>query len=155
MSTTVNRKPLKFEPDSTRVIVRFFFPGPEARAISITQRVVDMPEQAAQLSLNQSLRDFSARHRNISKIYQKHFDRACDILKSKSDELKALSEYKRLLIGAYFTSEYSIESAAFFNPSMVEDPDQTGLQEGEKRVIISFRATGEGHISSKIGRAHV
>jgi predicted GH43/DUF377 family glycosyl hydrolase len=44
--------------------------------------------------------------------------------------------------------EYSIESAAFFNPSMIESPDQTGLVAGSKRVIVSFRATGEGHISS-------
>ena len=48
----------------------------------------------------------------------------------------------------FFLLNIQLESAAFFNPSMVEDPDQTGLQEGEKRVIISFRATGEGHISS-------
>src|SRR6185437_16442517 len=54
----------------------------------------------------------------------------------------------KLLIGSYFTHEYSIESAAFFNPSIIEDPDQTELQEGERRVIISFRAVGEGHISS-------
>ena len=52
------------------------------------------------------------------------------------------------MIGSYFTHEYSIESAAFFNPSVVDDPDQSELKEGEKRVIISFRAVGEGHISS-------
>ena len=66
-----------------------------------------------------------------------------------------MSEYKKLLIGAYFTSEYSIEAAAFFNPSIVEDPDQTGLAEDEKRVIISFRATGEGHISSIVFRGGI
>jgi predicted GH43/DUF377 family glycosyl hydrolase len=55
---------------------------------------------------------------------------------------------RKLLIGSYFTHEYSIESAAFFNPSIVEDPDQTELQDGQRRVIISFRAVGEGHISS-------
>jgi hypothetical protein len=43
--------------------------------------------------------------------------------------------------------EYAIESAAIFNPSIVEDFDQSNLEKGEKRVIISFRATGEGHIS--------
>ncbi|RYZ85502.1 MAG: hypothetical protein EOO68_30195, partial [Moraxellaceae bacterium] len=48
---------------------------------------------------------------------------------------------QRVLIGSYFTMEYSIEAAAFFNPSMMEDPDQSGLSKGEKRVIISFRAT--------------
>lgn len=38
---------------------------------------------------------------------------------------------------------------------MVEDPDQTSLTEGQKRVIISFRATGEGHISSIVFRGGV
>lgn len=152
MSTTIHRKPFRFYSDPKRVITRFFFPGPETRVQSIINMVMDMPEQAAQLVLNQSLRDFSARHRNISKIYQKHFDRVKDIMSGRNGDLSQLSEFKKLLIGAYFTNEYSIESAAFFNPSMVEDPDQSGLQQGEKRVIISFRATGEGHISSVVFR---
>lgn len=137
------------------MIVRFFFPGPETRVHSIIGKVVSMPEEAARLSLNQTLRDFSARHRNISKVFQKHFERVCDILNGRAGNLKELSQAKQLLVGAYFTSEYSIESAAFFNPSMVEDPDQTGLTEGQKRVIISFRATGEGHISSIVFRGGV
>src|SRR5690606_12626986 len=61
----------------------------------------------------------------------------------------------KLLIGSYFTMEYSIEAAAFFNPSIVEHPDQTSLTKGQKRVIISFRATGEGHISSIVFRQGV
>ena len=155
MSTTINRKPIRFYSDPKRVIVRFFFPGPDSRVISIIEKVKQMPEEAARLSLNQSLRDFSARHRNISKVYQKHFERTNDIMNGRCGDLMPLSNAKKMLIGAFFTSEYSIESAAFFNPSMVEDPDQTGLQEGEKRVVISFRATGEGHISSIVFRGGV
>ena len=155
MSTTVNRKGTKFLPDPKRIIARFFFPGGETRVTSIIQKVIDMPDQAASLVLNQSLRNFSARHRNVSMVFQKHFNRASDIMAGKNGDLSQLSEYKKMLIGAYLTSEYSIESAAFFNPSMVEDPDQTGLQEGQKRVIISFRATGEGHISSIVFRSGV
>jgi predicted GH43/DUF377 family glycosyl hydrolase len=59
-----------------------------------------------------------------------------------------LSDERKLLIGAYFTQEYSLESAALFNPSMVWHPDQSGLPEGSRRFILSLRATGEGHISS-------
>lgn len=155
MSTTIKRRKIRFYSDPKRVIVRFFFPGPETRVLSIIGKVVSMPEEAARLSLNQTLRDFSARHRNISRVFQKHFERVCDILNGRGGNLKELSQAKQLLVGAYFTSEYSIESAAFFNPSMVEDPDQTGLTEGQKRVIISFRATGEGHISSIVFRGGV
>ena len=59
-----------------------------------------------------------------------------------------LSEQRRLLIGSYFLAEYSLESAALFNPSIVPHPDQTGLPPGALRFILSLRATGEGHISS-------
>ena len=54
----------------------------------------------------------------------------------------------RLLIGSYFLAEYSLESAALFNPSIVPHPDQTDLPPGALRFILSLRATGEGHISS-------
>lgn len=155
MSTTLNRKQTRFYSDPRRVIVRFFFPGPETRVHSIIGKVSEMPDEAARLTLNQSLRDFSARHRNISRVFQRHFERVREILNGRAGDLSLLSDHKKLLIGAYFTSEYSIESAAFFNPSMVEDPDQTGLMEGQKRVIISFRATGEGHISSVVFRGGV
>ena len=53
-----------------------------------------------------------------------------------------------LLIGSYFLAEYSLESAALFNPSIVPHPDQTDLPPGALRFILSLRATGEGHISS-------
>jgi predicted GH43/DUF377 family glycosyl hydrolase len=65
---------------------------------------------------------------------------------------KELTDERKMLIGSYCTMEYAIESAAFFNPSIVEDFDQLYLEKGEKRIIISFRATGEGHISSIVFR---
>lgn len=65
-------------------------------------------------------------------------------------------DYKmKVLIGSYFTHEYSIESTAFFNPSIVEHPDQSDVKSDEKRVILSFRATGEGHISSIVFRTGI
>ncbi len=66
-----------------------------------------------------------------------------------------LSENRRLLIGAYFTQEYALESAALFNPSIVWHPDQSGLAAGSRRFALSLRATGEGHISSITFRSGV
>ena len=34
------------------------------------------------------------------------------------------------------------------NPSIVAHPDQSGLRKSEKRIVMSMRAVGEGHISS-------
>ena len=70
-------------------------------------------------------------------------------------DLSHLTPQKQLLMGAFFTKEYSIESAALFNPSMVFHPDQNGLKTDEKRFIISLRATGEGHISSIVFRSGI
>src|SRR3954453_1078561 len=66
-----------------------------------------------------------------------------------------MSESRRLLIGSYFTSEYALESAALFNPSMIWPPNQSGLPDGTRRFILSLRATGEGHISSITFRSGV
>ncbi len=38
---------------------------------------------------------------------------------------EGISEQRQLLIGSYFVCEYSLESAALFNPSIVPHPDQS------------------------------
>ncbi|MDX2441728.1 MAG: glycoside hydrolase family 130 protein [Desulfobacterales bacterium] len=156
MTLTVNRLPNKFYPDPTRVIARFYMPGAEDRANTIIKRILDLSKQEVDLTLNQVLKDFSKRHRNISKIFENHYDNLCHVLGLDFNvSPDSLSLERRLLIGSYFTSEYAIEAAAFFNPSIVEDPDQGNLEEGQKRVIVSFRAIGEGHISSIVFRSGV
>src|SRR5690606_21541709 len=99
-----------------------------------------------------TFKGFIGRHRNISDIFLKHADNYKNLIESAGVNYKKLSLERRLLIGSYGTLEYSVESAALFNPSMIEDFDQSFLSEGEKRVIISFRATGEGHLSSIVFR---
>lgn len=151
MRIPVERMPVKVYPDSKRVIARFFFNG-EERAKEVIQRVMAIDEEDVFGIVSPILQEYSKRHRNVTRLLHKH----CNKLKYLFDALEIdydeVMPYRRLLIGTYFTHEYSIESAAFFNPSIVEDPDQTDLEEGEKRLIISFRAVGEGHISSIVFR---
>jgi predicted GH43/DUF377 family glycosyl hydrolase len=64
------------------------------------------------------------------------------------DRATHISRERRLLIGAFFTHEYSVEAAALFNPSIVLASDQSGLKTGEQRFVMSLRAVGEGHLSS-------
>lgn len=130
-----------------RVVARFFFNG-EARAKAIINQVIAMSDAEVAATVTPLLREFSRRHRNITRIFERHCDRVRHLFASQQINFEEVDYKKRLLIGSYFTNEYSIESAAFFNPSLIEDIDQTGLEEGETRVIISFRAVGEGHISS-------
>jgi predicted GH43/DUF377 family glycosyl hydrolase len=156
MALTVERLPNKFYPDPARVIARFYMNGDIDRTKTIIRRILDFSDKEVTLALNTVLADFSSRHRNITKIFEKNFNTVKDILTSDSDIFpKPLSLNKKLLIGSYFTSEYAIEAAAFFNPSIVEDPNQGNLEEGQKRVIVSFRAVGEGHISSIVFRSGI
>lgn len=147
MRVSIERKPTKIYPDLKRVVARFFFNG-EARAKSIIQHVATMSDEQVEVTITPILREFSRRHRNITRIFEKHADRVRHLFAAVQVNYDELSLKRKLLTGSYFTNEYSIESAAFFNPSMIEDVDQSGLEEGEKRVILSFRAVGEGHISS-------
>ncbi len=82
-----------------------------------------------------------------------------DFLRRRFDEVsphllngQRLSEDRKLLLGGYFTHEFSLEAAALFNPSMVAHPDQSNLPPGSLRFILSLRATAEGHVSSIVFR---
>ena len=154
MQVTVNRKDIKFYPDASRKIARFLYTG-EERALNTIRSVMDLSENSVSQTLSPVLRDYSLRHRNISKIFEKHFNRVSHLLLQLGIEPDSLDISQKILIGSYFTMEYSIESAAFFNPSVIEHPDQSETGKDEKRVILSFRATGEGHISSIVFRTGV
>ena len=155
MSLTVKRNKFRFYPDPKRIITRFYRPSSDERVEMIIKNILNLSEEETYLVLDQILKNFSKRHRNISKILKENYTEVKEIVKRLRINHKRVSKKKKLLIGAYFTQEYSIESAAFFNPSIVLDPNQFNLEEGQTRVIISFRATGEGHISSIVFRSAI
>ncbi len=154
MQVAITRKKKKFLPDPSRVIARFLFTSDE-RSKKIIRNVLAMSDEDIRIALNQVLRGYSKRHRNISKIFDKHFSKLTSFFEELGINPDEISPSRKALIGSYFTMEYSIESAAFFNPSIVEDPDQSELLPSEKRLIMSFRATGEGHISSIVFRSAI
>lgn len=151
MKVSVTRKNIKFLPDSSRVVARYFNGG-NPRTKELVGRILAMSHLDVVHTLEQINRGFARRHRNISSIFLKHYENIGHLIAEMQIDEEQLSEERKLLIGSYLTMEYSIESSAFFNPSMMEDFDQTSLENGEKRVIISFRATGEGHVSSIVFR---
>lgn len=154
MGIVLTRKNIYFKPDTTRVLARFFNLSNE-RKDKVIKRVISLSKSEKEVLLNQILRNFSNRHRSVVEIWERNFKRAMEAPLSK-ETLEYPYTYKdKLLIGAYFTMEYSVESAAFFNPSIVESPDQTQLEDGQKRIILSFRATGEGHVSSIVFRSGI
>jgi len=154
MQVVVTRKKILFSPDPSRVIARFLYVNDE-RSADIIREVLAMPQKEVNIAMSQLLRGYSRRHRNISRIFEKHFAKLSPIFEKIEVNEEDLSSSQKALIGSYFTMEYSIESAAFFNPSVVDHPDQSEIRFDEKRVIFSFRATGEGHISSIVFRSGI
>lgn len=151
MLITLNRKPVVFYPDPKRTITRFYFTDDE-KASLVIQKILQLSNDEIYLELQNVLRDFSTRHRQITKVFETSFNNIKHLFKELNIDPDSLHNNLKLLIGSYFTHEYSIEAAAYFNPSIVEHPDQYGVKENHKRIIVSFRATGEGHISSIVFR---
>ena len=140
----VKRLQQRIEPDPRRTIARFFNPGGDPRAKGIIERVIGLPESEALPLLERVEIEFGKKHRRIRDIFLEHYQAVLGLVPAAAE----VSEARQLLIGAYFTMEYAVESAALFNPSMVPARNQSGLPEGSTRFAMSLRATGEGHVSS-------
>lgn len=138
-------------PDKRRVITRLFRPSRETHVINIINRLLALDENSVKEILKQTLKDFAHRHKDLHSVLLNNYQRIIGYIKDPA----SLSEERKLLVGACFTMEYSIESAALFNPSIVIYPKQNNLKKGQTRVIFSFRATGEGHISSIVFRSAI
>ncbi len=131
-------------PDHARVLMRPFYPSSDDIARRIVARVLALSDEEVASLLSQVLGEFEDRHEHVEQLLLNRFLQVRRYL----DGGWELSPERQALIGSYFTHEYSPESAALFNPSIVPHPDQAGLPKGALRFILSLRATGEGHISS-------
>jgi hypothetical protein len=124
-------------------------PGEDASAVSsrasaLVERIRRLDDDEVRRLLQQTLRVFDSRHHDLESTFAQHYELIRDRIPSGTE----LSPVARLLVGAHFTQEYSVEAAALCNPSMVAHPDQSGLKPGQLRALISLRQIGEGHISS-------
>lgn len=140
----VKRLDVNILADSTRVLARFLILTRKDRVEGVVAKVIDIPEESVRSLLEEIYKEFEHRHYNFRNILDSNYN----YLSNFYTLPVKLSDDKKLLIGAYYTHEYSIEGAALFNPSIVLHPDQSILNENEIRFILSLRATGEGHISS-------
>jgi predicted GH43/DUF377 family glycosyl hydrolase len=147
----VKRLPVTFASDNRRVITRFFDPGGQPRVQKIIERVSQLPDDQVGRLLDEVFQRFRTRHASITAQLEQNYANAITLNGSTREG----DVNRRLLIGAYFTMEYSIESAALFNPSIVPHLNQQNLPEGAVRFIMSLRATGEGHVSSIVFRTGV
>jgi len=141
----VTRTDVEFRPDPSRVIVKPFLPDEQVFPDSgLLNRILGLPEDEVSSTLAIAYAMFEDRHLDLEAVLESHFQ----FVASETDKLPKLSRDRRLLIGAYYTREFSIEAAALTNPSIVPAPDQSGLEPGTERFVISLRGIGEGQMSS-------
>jgi len=137
-------------PDASRVVTRLFVPGRElaggheSRASNVVQRILALDDETVSRALDDVMKRFEHRNRDLRDIFREHAAR----IGNRLDAEVELSDDRWLLLGATFTHEYSIESVAACNPSMVLHPDQSSSPTGTARFIMSVRCIGEGHRSS-------
>ena len=141
---TVQRSQVILHPDRSRVLLRPFLVPTDPRAARICAQVMALPEAEVQALWQEVNQEFGGRHAKTREFLKARFELVRPCLPAR----EKLSQERQLLLGAYFTHEYSLEAAALFNPSIVPHPDQSDLPPGGLRFILSLRATGEGHISS-------
>jgi predicted GH43/DUF377 family glycosyl hydrolase len=135
---------IDFRPSIDRVLNRPFIPASPDQVSNIIKRVLSFSDAEVDGQLA-SLRDeFAHRHPNLEKSWLRQFEKVEAYLANGA----FLPTSRRLLIGAFFTGEYAVESVALFNPSIVPHPNQTDLGAEDLRFILTLRAIGEGHISS-------
>ncbi len=143
-SNLIKKQRLILKPDSQRVVGQFFDPGNAERMHKIARRIAGLTDQQVQELLHLVNREFGKRHRDFKNMITEHFSKIVRIF----PEYDLITADRKMLIGAYFSKEYSFESSALMNPSMVFF--NHGHQESRTMVpfIMSLRAVGEGHVSS-------
>lgn len=144
----VTRTEHVLEPDPRRVVARPFVPG-EANFGGSADRVNRIVERVRQLSdsevaaeLESTHRRSADRHRDIESVWQANADLAITLTET-GDSLDA---DRRRFVGMAFTQEYTFESTALCNPSMVAIAEES--REGDLEFVMSARSIGEGHLSS-------
>ena len=139
----IERLETKIIANPNRVLLQFFNLG-ENRSRKLIDNILKMNDVEVNNFLCKVVKQFENRHLGFEKKLIENYHRVKSLLSLNIE----LSNEQKLLIGAYFSKEYSIEAAALFNPSIVPHPDQNSVKSNELKFILSLRATGEGHISS-------
>lgn len=148
----VTELPIVLRPDPMRTVIRPFVPSdPDAFAVKdhprgerIVARVLSLDPAALTAELERVTLSLDSRHRDVRDLLERRFEDVAAFVPAGT----VTSAEHRVLIGAYFSAEYSFESAALFNPSIVIHPDQADAGDGATRFLISLRGIGEGHMSS-------
>lgn len=138
----IQRTNIRLYANPQRVLARYLNVGNAVRIAPVADYIRQLSAAAVAEQLSSLNQEFGQRHADLTAIFRKNYERLLQYVPPLANA------DKQVLLGAYFTNEYSIEAAALFNPSIVPHPDQEGVPNGATRFLMSLRAAGEGHISS-------
>ena len=153
MADIVNLLPGSLRPDAARTVLRpFIIEDPSTSDCPRTRRIIDRILALNDAESRDELRVLAAgledRHRDVDRLLRSRYEELSGLM---PDRTPATPDQCKL-IGAYFSEEFSFESVALFNPSVVPHPDQSNVEAGGLRILVSLRGIGEGHISSLVFR---
>src|SRR4051812_4099570 len=102
----VKRTGIVLKPNNSRVVIRPFEVASEGRVEKIIARVASLPDAEVERQLDGVMREFRGRHQRTREFFLHRFEQVRKHLLTD----QPVGECRRLLIGAYFTSEYALES---------------------------------------------
>ncbi len=142
---TPRHQPLPFSADTTRVLARFnSLDKPQSQELLRRILRLSLPE-ATDLS-ERILADFSPRHHGLESVLNYHFHQIVHLL--PKSQAANLTQAQKILIGAYFTQEETIEAGGLSHPSLLLAPGQqtcfetSAGQSESQRVVLCFQAMG-------------
>ena len=157
----VRKLDLELKPDPTRTVIRPFLPSDppgfenknEDRRTRIVRRILAFDDALLDRQLDRVWQSLG----QVSEGVKQAILRRCEEVAGDIVDVSTLDENHQLLLGAYFSAEYSFEAAALFNPSIVAHPveDEPRGDGSDVRFVLSLRGIGEGHMSSVTFRTGV
>jgi len=143
----VQKLKVKIKPSSKRWLLRPFVPGNPQQVEHILLRILSTDKKHTYDLCQRVFHRYKNFHNDIQNIFLRHYENVKDKIASNM----YLDKETKLIIGAYFSQFYALESTALCNPSIVVHPN---LRSTKKKLnfILSLRAVGEGHISSMVFR---
>lgn len=143
----IEKPPIKILPSPRRWLLRPFVPGNPNQVEHILMRILSSNPKNRSEMYQRVSNKYQGFHKDIQEIFLRHYEN----VKHRIPSNRTLDKETKLIIGAYFSQFYALESTALFNPSIVVSPNHNPDSK-ELNFILTLRAIGEGHISSIVFR---
>lgn len=143
----VEKSRIRIKPSAKRWLLRPFVPGNPNQVENILQRILFTDRKHTEDMYRRVFQKYKHFHKDIEEIFLRHYEH----VQHRIPQDFQIDNNVKLIIGAYFSQFYALESTALFNPSIVINPNKNS-NDKSLNFILSLRTVGEGHISSVVFR---